>query len=618
MLRHSAALALYQEVTLLNRYVRAAARRAGYRPYIVRLQVGLIPYHRKLPYDSYTEVSFFTLQAPDDANRYFSALRAAITAGDGDKMMRHPVVVPLLVTDNLEGSRSSSSTEILRQLSFALGALSNNVQLGAGTQALRNELRSLTGTTLNSLQTVVRQSDNTIRVRFGAPRNAADPDKPSFVMVPNTHNVTLLVMAPLDWVTAQQNRGPGAARLHVTARNVFRDSETGEALRTFDAADLHKSFRKLYEDYFADSPRKRPDSLDVFDAALAAGCPKLAESEPRRRKGDTGSDGKLTEEALQKFVIGYLFDRAINGDHRCFAAGMLAGGASIKDHEYLWADLVSLSNSYGQSEDLVELPRLPAVSPPPFQTAIVNDDGKAAAVRLAGGKGLASDRISAALVGPGVSSFDSLGAQKTPPTGPVILARSIAVNGGELQIGFPPVLKACTPEQPKDAKPTLCGRLIVWQDDDPWQLIGGFREAAYPAILRSTAAPEDPAFFATAIAVVAARADQTGTVRVLADFEADKAVSIAVSAKGGEIVSATFADPKGPDGVGIKLANGTVTIAGKAKGKQTVAVDLGLRNLVGGETLTLAAIATSPDGSKASAKRDLLIRTSEVRKAEAR
>jgi hypothetical protein len=44
MLQHSAALALFQEVALLNATVRRAALRYGYVPYVVRLQISLMPF----------------------------------------------------------------------------------------------------------------------------------------------------------------------------------------------------------------------------------------------------------------------------------------------------------------------------------------------------------------------------------------------------------------------------------------------------------------------------------------------------------------------------------------------------------------------------------------------
>lgn len=58
-MRHAAAAALFQEVRLLNRYIRDAATREGYRALVVRVQVNLMPAARNEPYDAYTTLSFF-------------------------------------------------------------------------------------------------------------------------------------------------------------------------------------------------------------------------------------------------------------------------------------------------------------------------------------------------------------------------------------------------------------------------------------------------------------------------------------------------------------------------------------------------------------------------------
>jgi hypothetical protein len=56
---YQVAAALYQEIQLLNRYVEDAALKYDYRPYVVRIQVAVLPYTRYQPYDVYTTFSFF-------------------------------------------------------------------------------------------------------------------------------------------------------------------------------------------------------------------------------------------------------------------------------------------------------------------------------------------------------------------------------------------------------------------------------------------------------------------------------------------------------------------------------------------------------------------------------
>src|SRR5574337_2160671 len=98
MLRYWVATALYQEVKLLDRYVKDAAIAGDYYPYLMRIQVTLMPRRRDLPYDAYTDVAMF--------------------AGDfGDVQQDDvPHLIPLLVTDDLEAMVQSRSVDQIRQL----------------------------------------------------------------------------------------------------------------------------------------------------------------------------------------------------------------------------------------------------------------------------------------------------------------------------------------------------------------------------------------------------------------------------------------------------------------------------------------------------------------------
>src|SRR5579871_395103 len=66
LMRYWAATALYQEVQILNRYVKDAAVSDQYYPFLIRTQVTVMPKRRNLPYDAYTTMSFFV----DDFTEY--------------------------------------------------------------------------------------------------------------------------------------------------------------------------------------------------------------------------------------------------------------------------------------------------------------------------------------------------------------------------------------------------------------------------------------------------------------------------------------------------------------------------------------------------------------------
>lgn len=81
MILHSAATALMQYVAHLNTYVRDAAIITRTRPYIVRLQVGVLPTTVTRGYDTYSTISFFTEPGPSADGRFAATRFARDAAG---------------------------------------------------------------------------------------------------------------------------------------------------------------------------------------------------------------------------------------------------------------------------------------------------------------------------------------------------------------------------------------------------------------------------------------------------------------------------------------------------------------------------------------------------------
>lgn len=283
MQQYLLATALYQEVALLNRYVTDAAVRRGYTPYVVRMQVSLLPRVRNAPYDAYTTVSFFPwdeallpripirlADAPDPTSRPASGCGPA------------PVVVPLLVTDDVETTRASHSVDTVRQYALALSALLRGFSLSADVERYTDELVTTAGRDYNSLYTVSRLAENTLRVRMGAPRTSTG----QHFMLPQTHNVTALLMMP-------EGADPAAARSAVAlARTEFVDAETGDPLAPRDGRARREAtaaaLRLAGDDLDVDAalallPRVQQNDLQGFVAGFAKACPSLpAEEVPGR------------------------------------------------------------------------------------------------------------------------------------------------------------------------------------------------------------------------------------------------------------------------------------------------------------------------------------------------
>jgi len=234
VLRFTAATALYQEVQMLNRYIRDAAIPNGYRPYMVRLQVSLMPNRRHAPYDAYTTLSFFVPGARDASE----GATAAVPRTTEDGIFRQPFgnapkVLPVVVTDNLEATVQSRSLDRVTSLLYTLaefggGAFLDKMDSGLVEDAILEEVH---GRDLNSLFSVSRLSENTLRIRMGAMQQATS----DYAMIPRNHHVTLLLMVP----------DGSPPLMEVASRTELVDTETGEALPSSDRGDGDRLLQRL-------------------------------------------------------------------------------------------------------------------------------------------------------------------------------------------------------------------------------------------------------------------------------------------------------------------------------------------------------------------------------------
>jgi hypothetical protein len=390
MLKYTAATALFQEVQLLNRYIRDAAIPNGYRPYMVRLQVSLMPSRRHAPYDTYTTISFFIpgdrAKSPEDgaAGEAAALASAAVPQSNSDAIFDEPFgngpkVLPLLVTDNLEASVEEHSLERIRSLVYSLIEFPDAVaadQMVGGVlhDALRQQVL---GRDLNSLLTIARLSENTLRIRIGAVQEATS----DYAMVPRNHNITLLLMVP----------DGSPPLMEVVSRTQLVDAATSEALPVPDAGTMR----------------------DLYKAVLR--------------------EQRL--ESLDPSTMKQLLERAERNDQKGFAALLRSklpvGHAGVAQERSLWIALVSLLAGNQMNSHLFELPGQGedvAVSSDVFknQTVVIEDDGNLARVILREARFPEFERILATL-----SIADA-----TPPI--LLSARSVTLDPArrELRVTF--------------------------------------------------------------------------------------------------------------------------------------------------------------------------------------
>lgn len=241
MMEYWTANGLYQEVQIMNRVMRDAVIPQGFRPYLVRLQISLIPRRRHQPYDAYTTLSFFSPDPEAPATKGAGAtamaalpevsFRAADPSG-ASSGGTGPVVLPLLVTDNLESSLQHRSSEETTRLALSLLALPGDFATKLSADMFSQQFQGqVAGRDLNALLTVARMSQNTLRVRIGAmAESTAD-----YAMVPRNHNVTLLLMVP----------DKNAGEVELVSRTTLVDTDTGEELSESTNEDVTKLLAQI-------------------------------------------------------------------------------------------------------------------------------------------------------------------------------------------------------------------------------------------------------------------------------------------------------------------------------------------------------------------------------------
>lgn len=216
MVKYTAANALFQEVKLLNRYVSDAAVGTHSRAYVVRLQVSVMPYQRNMPYDTYVNITFLNPEA------FNPGAKGSI---------KSPAIIPLLVTDDLEAMASSRSIETVRQLELALMGMINGTGAQADLEKSMKNTENIRGQSVNSLLTVGRINDNTLRIRLGAMQQGNS----LYAVVPSTHNISVLLFVPEEFASEPSP----IVKLGTLTR--FRDTVRGNVLPD---SGQNKEFKK--------------------------------------------------------------------------------------------------------------------------------------------------------------------------------------------------------------------------------------------------------------------------------------------------------------------------------------------------------------------------------------
>lgn len=399
MLRYQAATALYQEVKILNQYVANAMKREGYTPYLLRLQISVLPNKRNLPYDTYANIAFYSarerlhrsvalstlhggsrLMGPTSlfATESEPGFRGTGQASGRTLVMQHPVVIPLLVTDNLESLLHESAVQTVRQSALGLLAVLKGVGIGGNVDSLQNELQAVLGKDLNSLLTVARMSDNTVRVRLGA----MNQPQSGSAMIPRTHNISLMLLIPDQ-----------ASHVKVMTEADFRDVESGELLKHRDPQELRAAIKAVWHKYRL-PPLKTEEHYNKMANAIyfndfAGFSEIMTEIENQIREDEQGRNEGLLVALKRVFVK----------DERSAPTYPFS---SLNLFSYLWVDLVGTRTGSSFSQASFDVPRASTAAalstcPAVGQTPVLLDDGSSTTAVLHGGKDLDPSKLLASL-----------------------------------------------------------------------------------------------------------------------------------------------------------------------------------------------------------------------------
>lgn len=352
-----------QDVQALNAEVDGAAKRTGFIPYLVRVQVSVMPRRRHLGYDVYSNLSFFGYEGSFDAATGAGNKRPPV---DGT-----PFVVPLLSSDSIETAQRSQSLEAIRDVGVALDLVKGFGAAGFSVGSQKDRQQALQGLDVNSVLTLGRLSDNTLRVRFGA---AYDPGG-GFAVHPRTNTISVLVFFPTK-----------ATQTRVVSRSSWT--------HVVDGTVLERS-QERYE-------AKLQPIVDQWKH-LGVDLELLKDLDELPTEGGYGKFVKLMDGHLVKYCqppasTAFWNEKrkdCDNGKHRLSKDE----NAYEKDRSfaYLWSHLLSALPGSRFSTTVVDLPRLAPVCPAPMQLAAYIEDDKGLSVALRGGSDLGVGSLKAAI-----------------------------------------------------------------------------------------------------------------------------------------------------------------------------------------------------------------------------
>lgn len=463
-LRYAAATALFQEAALLDQYVKNAAKRSGYVPYLVRMQLSVLAHKRNQPYDIYADMSFFLQQQ----------LTAGLKLPNRTRVEHLTVALSeaeaLVATAHTEINRASNALKGVAEgtplHAQAVSDQSKAKQALADAQQLKDRLRI-------ELQTAGLAANLETVTAAACEAAIADGNVPEIIPLLSTDNLEAALRSK-----AIDRLSQFALALNLMMKGVGAQVDSNASIEDFAAVigkDMNSLFtvakmngntirarigamNQIETRYAALSRTHNVSALVMVPKAYAEVCDPAVTivAQTSMRHGKTGEilppvRSKEYWREVDDLYAGWYVDMKkcvdkksaadrtkfenemdaaiLNGNFTEFDSAITKACSDVpkSDRGYLWQDLLSLLQSFGASQVTFSVPykKDQQATLPPEQIALLLDTGAAASVRLQG-----ASQIDASVMAAAVQQSD--GTQ----TKPLLVAQSVARDGSALVAQF--------------------------------------------------------------------------------------------------------------------------------------------------------------------------------------
>ena len=256
--RYIAANFLNEEVQTLNKETQYASQYACFTPYLVKLRLAVMPRQRKLAYSAHTFLSFLSVN--DDGTIATNPDKNGPCAKEAEGL---PIVVPLLVSDDVNMAQKSSTTEFARQAGIALSFMVHGVGGNVDVNALKQAINQIAENEMSSTVTLSMQSSNTLYVRIAPTNEFTDP-----ALSGETYDLSVLLLVPNAYFTQPDGQGSKPVKMEVATTTQFRNAISGALLPSTPYATLLDEFESTMTAAGAnlDAWKSKPQDQQLLDA----------------------------------------------------------------------------------------------------------------------------------------------------------------------------------------------------------------------------------------------------------------------------------------------------------------------------------------------------------------